>query len=699
MHPEDVKPVRVVQSGKRDVFVCTSSGQVTIYKRYHLPSRWTGSWEPTPISSLPPWLIIQASPKPRFPVSDIAVSFSGKFAILSGVKDGMPALGLLMLTPPPGRFSQSGEAGGSLEGSFYPWVAPKVGRGTPEILKIQWFKGSDIHVCVLTSNNHLLVYKVREGPIMEADQVYALWVGSGQPSCGYIGNERRVIDFSFGPCTLWGVYSLFFLCSDGALFLLCPVVPRGSCVPVTIQQQMKESIQNAGIVNGQEFIDALESSEDRESVETTKQHEAMATHFTGINLEMTSIISSENGIPDHGYCPSLQGPLNANCESVWSDEDNDTEASSLCIAADDSGIGIIVVVASSGIVYFHTLLDDVLPEWSSAQPRRGRYACPSSAKDDILAHLYSAVVPEDECLEVYEIPCACGEFACWGNNNTPFHIRIPSLENLYGDPPENMKSLDEDLFVKPITSLAHTSPGDMMGILWTTDEAVFVYNKKDRIEILPFNAIPKWDSAFSEREDVEAGRDHVSKQSLSKDPAAQSVGHTGTTAEVEPVSGGSPPQGSSLELIQELRTLFDEQLATARRCHQQVDIYGQYLEGKISTGEILVEGYDKQCVIWEDLWTVLDMWPSEGSCELIHELNVLDIEAVKTLIMGLSGACKQSRQPRQTGRNVPSKTDSDLDLTGVAQAAKENDLLVLGARELLSQVYARHVQEHHGSSK
>lgn len=677
MPPEGDACVRVVQSGKRDVFVCTCSGQVTVYKRYHIPSRWTGSLEPISVGSLPPWLVVQPFPKPRFTVSDVAVSFSGKFAILSGSQDGRAALGLLMLTPSPGRSVRHVDGVESVQGSFYPWMAPKVGRGTPSILKIKWFKGSDMHVCVLTSNNHLVIYKAREGPVMEAEQIYALWVGSGQPSCGYIGNERWITDFSFGPCTLWGVYSLFFLCSDGALFLLCPVVPHRNCVPSVTQQQMKESIEGLDISNGQEFLRALGFSGDKESVETTNQGESLTGHFTGINLELTSVVSTDNGFSDHGFCPSLQGPLNANCESFWSDEDTNTEASSFCITADDSGVGIIAVAASSGVIYFHSLLDDVLPMWSSVQPKRGYYPCPMSATDNILIHLYSAVVPKDECLEIFEIPCASGEFVCWGTSTAVFHISIPSLEGLCEGPQQNSTALDENLSVEPIKSLAHVNSRETMGVLWTNDEAMLVYKNQECIEIFPFDISPKWNSVFRNMENKCPYGDHVSVHSLNNNPDAPGGSST---------LGGSPTKASSLELIQELQALFDVQLATAQRCHEEVDAYGQYLEQKIRTEEVIVESYDKQYVNWEELWTVMDTWPSTGSCELIHELDSLDIEAVRALVMGLRGACEQSEQPRHTVQNKPSRAHFTPDLTAIAQATKENDLLVLGAKQLLSKV-------------
>ena len=55
------------------------------------------------------------------------------------------------------------------------------------------------------------------------------------------GEGRRAVAFAFGPQHSWQRFTVFFLCSDGTLFSLCPVAPFGAGIPVSVVQALTEA--------------------------------------------------------------------------------------------------------------------------------------------------------------------------------------------------------------------------------------------------------------------------------------------------------------------------------------------------------------------------------------------------------------------------------------------------------------------------
>lgn len=52
------------------------------------------------------------------------------------------------------------------------------------------------------------------------------------------GKGRRAVAFAFGPQHSWQRFTVFFLCSDGAMFALCPVAPFGAGMPASAVQAL-----------------------------------------------------------------------------------------------------------------------------------------------------------------------------------------------------------------------------------------------------------------------------------------------------------------------------------------------------------------------------------------------------------------------------------------------------------------------------
>lgn len=67
-------------------------------------------------------------------------------------------------------------------------------------------------------------------------------VGTTCRGVGVDGGEgRRAVAFAFGPQHSWQRFTVYFLCSDGAVFALCPVACFGAGVPASAVQALSEA--------------------------------------------------------------------------------------------------------------------------------------------------------------------------------------------------------------------------------------------------------------------------------------------------------------------------------------------------------------------------------------------------------------------------------------------------------------------------
>ncbi|KVI09973.1 Nucleoporin Nup88 [Cynara cardunculus var. scolymus] len=92
-------------------------------------------------------------------------------------------------------------------------------------LKVSWHPYSDTHLGILSSDSVFRLYDLSSA-LEQPEQEYYL-----QPvERGRLRNASSIcpVDFSFGGDHLWDRFSVFVLFSDGAVYILCPVVPFGS---------------------------------------------------------------------------------------------------------------------------------------------------------------------------------------------------------------------------------------------------------------------------------------------------------------------------------------------------------------------------------------------------------------------------------------------------------------------------------------
>ncbi|XP_076911940.1 nuclear pore complex protein NUP88-like [Bidens hawaiensis] len=114
-------------------------------------------------------------------------------------------------------------------------------------LKVSWHPYSDTHLGILSSDSVFRLYDLSSA-IEQPEQEYYL-----QPvSRGRSRNASSIcpVDFSFGGDHLWDRFSVFVLFSDGAVYILCPVVPFGSMYKWESVLEIYNDAQTFGLNSG-----------------------------------------------------------------------------------------------------------------------------------------------------------------------------------------------------------------------------------------------------------------------------------------------------------------------------------------------------------------------------------------------------------------------------------------------------------------
>lgn len=680
LEAHDPSIVALAQDGRKNLYSVTASACLAVYKHYHLCQER--------LECIQPWSILQATPQPHFDVKDLAISFMGSFAVLIGDCDIKPNLGLLALSPQASDLesahASTSSCGSVAQGRFTAWEAPKVGFGTPGVRKVKWMRGSDTHVCALTSNNHLLVYHVAPDQRKPSHQDFALGVSSGQPFCGLSGTERWVVDFDFGPMTLWGCFSVFFLCSDGAIFLLCPFLPEGVWVPQLIQQQMNQSLQSHDIPGAREFIIRMGALPGDEDIREKSPPNGLPANYIGIDLDMASSELLHDDDVRQDFCPTLQGPLNAKCGPIADQYDDKWEACSLSCSMDESGLGLIAIVTSAGKSFFHVILEDILPQWSSVRARKSMCPCKLS-ESNLDMHLFASCLLFNEeglMLQIQGVPCFQGHFVCWGSTSRPLRIQVPCIKELAADIEVEKEAKVTAVFDDHQFDDVH----NVLGVFFTSG-AVCLGCKVNGVDIkmLPLDSSEKLLGSVSMERDGDLPATPRSQNYSSE------ISHL-VPSSISPLSHQKATLRHDTRIdwggIRELAVFLQAQLDTVETSERKIVNFEHYLETRIRTGHDLVDGHNDKLGIWEELWTVLDTWPSKGSCQLISNMEDLDLQSVKLLVSGIAGTCAQSKEPIRN-RSPANSNYQILDSSTVERATKENGLMILGVRELLSTMVSK----------
>ncbi|KAD7480261.1 hypothetical protein E3N88_03397 [Mikania micrantha] len=225
-------------------------------------------------------------------------------------------------------------------------------------LKVSWHPYSDTHLGILSSDSVFRLYDLSLA-IEQPEQEYYL-----QPVArGRSRNASSIcpIDFSFGGDHLWDRFSVFVLFSDGAVYILCPVVPFGSVYKWESVLEIYCDAQTFG----------LESGSSKAFSNATLAISWLEATFPELARQAAEG-GNQPALKSHPYAlfhasVSLQGPLHNVCHG--NEEDSEfkvTECEGRAVSFLYKAVSkdsILVTVWSGGKLQIDALADEIQPVW------------------------------------------------------------------------------------------------------------------------------------------------------------------------------------------------------------------------------------------------------------------------------------------------------------------------------------------------
>ncbi|KAI3799969.1 hypothetical protein L1987_35275 [Smallanthus sonchifolius] len=225
-------------------------------------------------------------------------------------------------------------------------------------LKVSWHPYSDTHLGILSSDSIFRLYDLSSALEQPEQEYYLQPVARGRSR-----NASSIcpVDFSFGGDHLWDRFSVFVLFSDGAVYILCPVVPFGSVYKWESVLEIYGDAQTFG----------LKSDSSKAFSNATLAISWLEATFPELARQAAEG-GNQLALKSHPYAlfdasVSLQGPLH----KVYHGKEEDSEfkvtecegrAVSFLYEA-VSKDSILVTVWSGGQLQIDALADEIQPVW------------------------------------------------------------------------------------------------------------------------------------------------------------------------------------------------------------------------------------------------------------------------------------------------------------------------------------------------
>ncbi|XP_031486391.1 nuclear pore complex protein NUP88 isoform X1 [Nymphaea colorata] len=237
------------------------------------------------------------------------------------------------------------------------------GNSFTQILQASWHPCSDTHLGVLSSDSLFRLFDLSTD-LEQPEQEFYLQA----MQCSKNALLICLVAFSFGGEHLWDRFAIFFLFSDGSIYVLCPIVPFGSIYSLASIQEIYKDAHLFGL---------------RSSNSKAVNNASLALNWLESTFPELANKSLEGGVVKaHPYVPigtslSLQGPLCRLC-SETSDgvsEQNDAQQAgrgqALAFFCNTILKDTIIATAwSSGLLEIDALADELQPVWNyGSSPR------------------------------------------------------------------------------------------------------------------------------------------------------------------------------------------------------------------------------------------------------------------------------------------------------------------------------------------
>ncbi|KAJ1698028.1 hypothetical protein LUZ63_006540 [Rhynchospora breviuscula] len=227
------------------------------------------------------------------------------------------------------------------------------------VLQASWHPFSRTHFGFLTSDAVFRLFDLSSNLERPEQEFYLQQVPSGR---GLSAVLLCPVAFSYGGHYLWETFSIFFLFSDGSIYILCPVVPFGS---LYTQKRIKE------------IYDEVRSFESEASNTNAIRTSRLALSWLEETFpEMLSEVLDVHGLSlcrACAYAPLdasliLQGPLCKISHDQGTDVLKGRAVSFLYTSAGKDSI--LVTAFNTSLLYIQALADEIHPQWATdAGPR------------------------------------------------------------------------------------------------------------------------------------------------------------------------------------------------------------------------------------------------------------------------------------------------------------------------------------------
>ncbi|KAJ4763430.1 Nuclear pore complex protein NUP88 [Rhynchospora pubera] len=227
------------------------------------------------------------------------------------------------------------------------------------VLQASWHPSSRAHFGLLTSDAIFRLFDLSSNLERPEQEFYLQQVPSGR---GLSAVSLCPVAFSYGGHYLWDTFSIFFLFSDGSIYILCPVVPFGS---LYTQKRIKE------------IYDDVRSFESEASNTNAIRPSRLALSWLEETFpEMLSEVLDVHGLSlcrACAYAPLdaslvLQGPLCKISHDQGADDLKGRAISFLCTSAGKDSI--LITAVDTSLLYIQALADEIHPQWATdAGPR------------------------------------------------------------------------------------------------------------------------------------------------------------------------------------------------------------------------------------------------------------------------------------------------------------------------------------------
>eukprot|EP00803_Ostreobium_quekettii_P001899 evm.model.scf_1661.5 EVM.evm.TU.scf_1661.5 scf_1661:28814-31236(+) len=605
--------VDVSQNERGDAFAATAAGLVACLK----PSQLNWGIQPAegpPAEPPAPWHVYRPSPPPPFGVGTVRAGHCGRIAALLGRGADACRLGLLDLRQ-AGRVGDEGADGVSRE----PACAFRELEGLgADVVQASWFPRSDEHLAVLTRDGRFLVFDAADPS--EPEQAFRLSTGPRR-GWGLVGEARRAVAFAFAPRRLWGSFAVFFLMSDGEVFLLCPVVPIGAKLSAGLGPAVGRTVEEWGL--GREAESFLQQViPEVEEPTTGSRPPSSETSNSAHQHQCLSKPSTRPGYmvakpPFWTACPALQGPINKGGDSVLSG----MRFLNLWVSERD-GVTVITTASEAGTIFVHLLTQEVQPLWSGQRPPSGLVPCIKQDTQVAMTLVDVVLLGQGSCRRravVYSDPACGGRFVV-SCEDAVYFVEIGWLDSvgLLGQE-HGMCGVEDDLDL-PTVMKVHDEPlgrAALLGCLFWLHSTLLLW-LDEGMRLVSVNGNAVLPALFPVEVDIEL--DPIDLEGRSPTADAGGLGPSG-----DPKADGEPERQPYLERLEEQRSTVEDLLERFELLLEK----GVRQEEQWARMRQLMQNLEARYAMLAECIDILHSLPSRGDGTVARELCRVDVDGLR----------------------------------------------------------------------